>query len=388
MNNLLQSSAMLIEQCSEIIKKFEEFYTQTGFKYNIFKIAQINEKEVIICRIIADLLDPKGNHKRGDVFLQYFLEIVNEKNKYSFSVNTKNSRVYTEYSTDINRRIDIVIEDGKTFIPIEVKIYAKEQESQVSHYAEFSRIKNGNINVPVLYLTIEGDEPTTANTNNYICLSFKHDIVKWLNKCLKNNEIEKILPIREVLKQLIGSIKSICGISEDEKMENAVATLVTQSEDYVKAAIAIKQALETLGERARKLFKTKIMEQVRNKFPEACWEEDDKMKFYGICFKIQNGGFGLSINYDWRTMEIWSEDLKHGGKIKSLQKKMSELTNVTGVTDGLWEYSIWRSDTVPYSRFVNVDDDLYFYKLYKEYLENTSQVVNLIINIVNELNAL
>jgi hypothetical protein len=378
---------MLIEQCSETIKKFEEFYIQTGFKYNIFKIAQINEKEVIICRIIADLLNPKGNHKRGDIFLQYFLEIVNEKNKYSFLVNTKNGRVYIEYNTDVNRRIDIVIEDGKIFIPIEVKIYAKEQENQVSHYAEFSRIKNGNINVPVLYLTIEGDEPITANANNYICLSFKHDIIKWLNKCLKNNEIEKILPIREVLKQLIGSIKSICGISEDEKMENAIAALVTQSEDSIKAAIAIKQTLETLDfdTKAYELFETKILEQVKNKIPDACWGENDEMEFYGICFKIQNGSFGVSINYNWHRMEIWPEDSKCDGKIKLLQKKMSELTGVTGE---LWEGSIWGSDTVPYPRFTNVDENLYFYNLYKEYSENTSQVVNIIINIVNELNAL
>jgi hypothetical protein len=386
MNSLPQSSAMLIERCSETIKKFEEFYIQTGLKYNIFKIAQINEKEVIICRIIADILNPKGNHKKGDLFLQYFLEIINEKNKYSFSINTKNTRVYTEYSTDINRRIDIVIEDGKTFIPIEVKIYAKEQENQVSHYAEFSRIKNGNVNVPILYLTIEGNEPTTANANDYICLSFKHDIIKWLNKCLKNNEIENILPIREILKQLIGSIKSICGISEDKKMENAITALVTQSEDSVKAAIAIKKAVDELDFEGKsyELFETKILEQVKNKFPDAEWNENDEMDFYGICFKIKNGSFGLSIKYNWHRMEIWSENSKQDGKINLLQKKMSELTGVTGE---LWDGSIWGSDVVPYPSFANVDENLYFYKLHKEYMENTTKVINLIVNIVNELNS-
>jgi hypothetical protein len=78
-NSSNQNCAIILEQCSTVLKRFEDNDIQTGRKYNIFKIANINEKEVIMCRILADLLDPKGRHYRGDTYLRYFIEIINEK---------------------------------------------------------------------------------------------------------------------------------------------------------------------------------------------------------------------------------------------------------------------------------------------------------------------
>ena len=33
--------------------------------YNIFSVLQIQSKEVLICRMIADLLNPRGQHGAG-----------------------------------------------------------------------------------------------------------------------------------------------------------------------------------------------------------------------------------------------------------------------------------------------------------------------------------
>ncbi|MDR0290719.1 MAG: PD-(D/E)XK nuclease family protein, partial [Treponema sp.] len=68
-NTADQNCAILLEQCSAVLKGFESNDAQTGRKYNIFKIANINEKEVIMCRVLADLLDPKGLHNQGDIYL-------------------------------------------------------------------------------------------------------------------------------------------------------------------------------------------------------------------------------------------------------------------------------------------------------------------------------
>jgi hypothetical protein len=84
-------------------------------------------------------------------------------------------------------------------------------------------------------------------------------------------------------------------------------------------------------------------------------------------------------------MEIWVEDSKQNGKFNLIVKKLSDLT---GVTLDIWndDGSNWGSENVPYPHFTKVDESLYFYKLYKHYLENTTEVVNSIVNIVNELN--
>ena len=44
--------------------------------YNIFSVLEVETNEVIMCRMLADLLNPKGQHGCGDVFLRSFLEKV------------------------------------------------------------------------------------------------------------------------------------------------------------------------------------------------------------------------------------------------------------------------------------------------------------------------
>ena len=119
--------ANLLQGSTDIIRIYDEKYRKTGLKYNVFKIARIYEKEVIMCRIIADLLNPKGSHYKGDLYLKLFWETVSPKIENAPKLDTPNAKVTTEYSIDARRRIDIAIEDGTVFIPIEVKIKAGEQ---------------------------------------------------------------------------------------------------------------------------------------------------------------------------------------------------------------------------------------------------------------------
>ena len=66
--------------------------------------------------------------------------------------NLAKTTVTTEYAIDENRRIDIVLDDGNIFIPIEVKIYAGEQEQQLADYAAFSRRMNTGVGfIPVIF---------------------------------------------------------------------------------------------------------------------------------------------------------------------------------------------------------------------------------------------
>ena len=386
--DIVQTSAFILEQCSSTIKRFDESYKQTGEKYNIFKVTNIFTDEVKICKVIGDLLNPKGSHYKGDYFLKYFIETINKKTSVPFAFNLNNVQVKNEYPTDINRRIDIVIEDGSTFLPIEVKIYAGDQENQVSHYAEFSRLKNRGKNIPVLYLTIEGKEPSNAKTGEYIPISFKNDILKWLNNCLRNNEIEKAIPVFEILKQLIASIKSFCGFSEDDKMEKAILELVTQSEDNIKAAMAITKAFESLlfeiDDNSWELFSTKMLSQIQKAVPDAESNVDDGWHYINI--PIRNGRYYFELNYNWDKLCIQRSDSNKKGDLKeekALHNKLTELTGMPGKdSDGF----IWYSDKYTYPPFVNIEPDLYFYRLNKEYLENTTEVVNLILNFVNELN--
>jgi hypothetical protein len=378
-NELVQNAALLLQHGTEIIINYDRLYQQKGLKYNIFKIAHISEKEVIMCRVVADLLDPKGKHYKGDLYLKLFWGIVSAKFGNPINLNTPDAKVYTEYSTDAQRRIDIVIEDGNVFIPIEVKIWAKEQNGQVKDYAKYSRAKNKGKNIPVLFLTLDGKASETAHEDDeYVRISFKKDIVSWLKLCLKETETENTPPVREVIKQLLSAIK---GKTEDEKMDKAIVDLITQSEETIRAAVAIGNR-DIINDANWELFTGVVFEKVKNKFPEADIQEgvdgwDD------INVPIKNGAYTLYVNYDWQSITVEANEKEMPAQIE--RKINRVMTALTGVSDDEID-GVWLADgAIRYPGLETVDEAVYPYLLYKKYKQNPAEAADHIINMVNEL---
>jgi hypothetical protein len=140
--DLETNAARLLNDATGIIKEFEARWRKTGEKYNIFKVAGIKRKEVIMCRVLADLLDPKGAHGRDSLYLRLFWETIASKLPSSLALDVEHTKVTPEYVIDENRRIDIAIEDGNILVPIEVKIEAGDQPKQIADYFAFARTKN------------------------------------------------------------------------------------------------------------------------------------------------------------------------------------------------------------------------------------------------------
>ena len=95
--------------------------------YNVFDV--LETKEVKHSKFIASLLDPKGLHYQGDLFLREFVKICVPKD---FEFDTSNAQVFREYEN-----IDIYITDGNKHIIIENKICdANDQDKQIYWYIE------------------------------------------------------------------------------------------------------------------------------------------------------------------------------------------------------------------------------------------------------------
>ena len=153
---------MLLEEASKIIKAYEQNRVANGDDFNIFKITGIQSDEVKMCRMLAEIVDPMGTHNEGLFFIRSFvrkvlyLDIAEDE--------LASARVYVEYHTGADRRIDIAIVTNKRFIPIEVKIYAEDQTRQCKDYYDFALAQKKSVESKVYYLTLDGHLPQKSGT--------------------------------------------------------------------------------------------------------------------------------------------------------------------------------------------------------------------------------
>lgn len=263
------------ELLSKVSLNIKNFSTCTPLSdYNIFYTLQIYSKEVIMCRFLADLLNPEGYHNCGILFLKSFFEEILKENHISDEL-LQHTDVIKEFVIDNNRRIDIVIKNNCFFLPIEIKIYACEQEGQCYDYYEFAKkyVKNPLI----VYLTRFGSIPSEysrknrngtniLSLNNIQCISWSKDIRNWLIKI--SSQLNE--PIKSITMQYIDIINVIANERNTKIMEKNIEILY-ESQDYFNAGIAIEKHMKTA--------KAKLMRFVFNDFKEEMKKLENK---YGL----------------------------------------------------------------------------------------------------------
>ena len=235
------SVTALLDVCKPMVQAYRDEIDNEG--YNLFKVLGVTRKEVIMCRFLTHLLDPNGKHGAGSVYLSRFLKIL------GMSVPDemlKKAYVDNEYVITDDRRIDIVIQFGSTFIPIEVKIDAGDQESQCYDYYTFA--SGIDPNAFVVYLTKDGKKPSdyslcsgtnSVPTGKIKCLSFEKDIIGWLNEiCAVSSE-----PMKNVIAQYISAIEEFTKDPKGELLMD-IADKICENVDTFRTAIEIADATE------------------------------------------------------------------------------------------------------------------------------------------------
>jgi hypothetical protein len=381
MNQSLETNAgQLLTEVTDTIKCFEEQWQKTGEKYNLFKVAGIARKELIMCRILADLLNPHGMHCQGSRYLYLFWEAITAKLRDCPALDFEHTRVATEYAfvneINENRRIDIVLDDGQVFVPMEVKIGAPDLPEQLADYFKFARTKN-SIRVPVLYLTLDGHEPPgfskgCLGKDDYAPLSFKQDILAWLEACARDNTAKTTVPVGENLRQLIAAVKSLCGKSEDAEMEDAIFKLVTRDDDTVRAALAIS-GVANFRERVLKAFTDTTLALVKASFPNATMSNETYgYDWHYIEIPVRENNYLLQVNYDWTTVWLSASDScktdSASQEWANLNKTMTDLFKFEGESVPKAGH-VWRVEDISWPSLdpcVNNDErDLYLAHLSK-----------------------
>jgi len=66
---------LLLQELTSISKKYEMISQKTGGYFNIFEITNIWSDEVVICRVIYEILSPEGTHFQGHKYLKTFIDL-------------------------------------------------------------------------------------------------------------------------------------------------------------------------------------------------------------------------------------------------------------------------------------------------------------------------
>jgi hypothetical protein len=198
-----------INQLKVIYEKHEELQKQTGEKFNIFSILNMERLEVRThSAFLYEFLNPKGSHYQGTEYLKLFIEIVLDIEDFSFE------NIIVDRERDIKDlgRIDLVIENKEKLIIIEMKIDAGDQEGQLKRYSDYGN-RTGK-EYSIYYLTLFGTDASEYSTGvdesiEYTRISFASDILHWLDACIRANNTPFLTSIRETLRQYSKLIKKI-----------------------------------------------------------------------------------------------------------------------------------------------------------------------------------
>jgi hypothetical protein len=249
-----------------------------GEHYNMFSVFQIETREnKTHSNFLAELINPKGSHQMGAVFLLLFQEVLGHSEEaikssksaaYKPFVWNKAVKVTKEKSIgkrnddeQTGGRIDIFLRDNSTpenYICIENKIHADDQPLQIKRYCNYNTKRN-----TIYYLTLTGEEPSPDSRKDlnsdehFILISYKDHIQKWLELCLK--EVVNFTNLRETINQYILLIKKLTYTLNKEQQAELTKLML----DNFEGSKYISENYDRVLNQLRDNFRKKLMDELK-----------------------------------------------------------------------------------------------------------------------------
>lgn len=313
----------LFAQTNAINKKYENIVQATGEGFNIFRILKLHAAENRThSAFLAELLNPKGSHGQRDVFLNLFisrfLEVDQVFHTMSATVIVEKHIGFMNDGKTEGGRIDIAIKDHSgNEIFIENKIYAIDQENQLVRYYNYNK------NAKLFYLCLQGETVSELScgdlkkTEHFHVITYKKEIIEWLNDCRKEAVSHPIL--RESITQYINLIKYLTGQTINETMNAELIGLLTKDKDSLSASFTIANTVDAACDKLLEKLKIIVEEEIakelsvigefhinwKDKYSQFCFYKED-WQLSSICFQFQYTSSGLTygIARDKECMDL------------------------------------------------------------------------------------
>ena len=240
-----------------LLKEAAQLYEKHGVgrpePFNVFSSLQNKEEhlhEILHSRFLYALLDYKKPGSETRENLKDFLQHVANISDFELC------GVNVERELD---NIDILITNAdKKAVAIENKIEAEDQPQQLQRYYNTLKEK-GYSTIHLLYLTLDGHDPSDNSVGDIDrelikCVSYKKDIIPWLERCQKRDENEAEL--RESVVQYLRLIRKLTHTDFRGKYMKELKYLLSQDNNLV----LVQNLHEAIG-------------NAKTELPEKLWNE-------------------------------------------------------------------------------------------------------------------
>ena len=320
-------------------KEQEDERKSRGDYFNLFQdLGLISDEVRLHSSIIATLLNPCGSHGQKDKYLKAFIEMLCglDKNMPLNYLDTGNKNVSVQVEKTIGPlteerggRIDLYITDTKHRLIIENKIYADDQHHQMKRYWNYGIEMGGKDSFKLIYLTLYGDSPSRdslgeLNEEQYMCISYKYDIMSWLEKCLQLSASQPL--VRETIVQYMNTIKILTNSNmnkNDELMQilckadniDAAFDIFNSRDEFLNYVInsSFIPRLKELAKEKGFEMKTDISDWIGTSWAGGDFMRDN-WKYFKLRFEFEKRGLGELIfgflkkpEYEIADISAWKE---------------------------------------------------------------------------------
>jgi hypothetical protein len=246
--SILQLTGMI----SNAHLRAEERAKATHERFNVFTTLLSAHDEVRLhTRFLHCLLDPKGSHDCGSLFLELFFETltkipVRDHLGESVSFDCLQADVHWVLQKETGRssghgQIDLLITRCGFGIAIENKIHARDQDGQLAGYAEFLADRYPG-NWRLIYLTLDGKKSNDSEKIPYLRISYTEHILSWLELCLERTF--NIIPVNQVILQYRKLVRDLTGKTMSDESLKSIARFVIDHPDIIRYREQLEKAID------------------------------------------------------------------------------------------------------------------------------------------------
>lgn len=238
-------------KANDIAKK--RYANQLAPNFSVFNYIFTNE--LMLNKIISDLLSPQGDHGQQESFLNLFLKMLSNNSSYD-QYDIQKSKIYCEevtFGVKSQRRMDILIHiehlelnNQKFGICIENKPFASDQNNQLIDYAKELNYRYDASHWHIVYLNGHSSEPEENSVDNIQLLEWieknkisilgYENIADWIKECItytQNSRVSYFLS--EFLKYIQITFLSIDDMAEKTHLLKTIES----NQEYLSAALEI-----------------------------------------------------------------------------------------------------------------------------------------------------